>query len=207
MNPEYAELFSTPVRHRIIEKRTKRLEEYAKTINKEKLISVACNPSKSANPKRCFVNVEEQISRMGGYMLTGWIFNEYEHRHIDPEAHAIWVDRLGMKRVDITPHLHQPKRIIFLPDNRVAKKRGYTTVPGLILSNDPRIISLSRFTFLIHKLKEEKFTGFGEELAIYESEIETVRKDSGLPKDVADMILQTMMQRDHKMLKKYGEGS
>lgn len=204
MTPEYTELFRAPIRHRIIEKRTKILEEYAKTICKEQLLSIACNPSKSANLKRCFVNVEERISQMGGSMLTGWIFNEYEHYSINPEAHAIWVDRFGKKREDITPHLHQPKRILFLPDSRVAKKRGYTTAPNLILSNDPRVIAISQFTFLMDKLREEKFTEVGEEHVIFEDEVEAARQESGLPKDVTEMLVQKMMQRDFEMMKKYG---
>lgn len=88
MTPEYAKLFRTPVRHRVIKKRTKMLEEYAKTISKKHLRSISCNPSKSANLKRWLVNVEEKISQIGGFMLTGWIFNEYEHRNIHPHAHA-----------------------------------------------------------------------------------------------------------------------
>ena len=206
MNPDFQRLFRTPVVHRIIEKRTKVLEQFVASISSAKLLSVACSPSRLAARKRCFVNVEEKIIRSGGSILTGWIFNEYEGKSIEAEGHAIWVDPFGKRRLNITPHDHQPDRVLFLPDPRVALKRGFTTHPKHLLSDDPRIAAIEAFDTAIHRLREDKFIGFGEFMIIARAEFEKARDDSGLPDDVAQYLLDGILEADRVAFQKYGRG-
>ena len=206
MNPDFESLFRTPVAHRIIEKRTKVLEQFAASISSAKLISVACSPSRFATRKRCFVNVEEKIIRSGGRMITGWIFNEYEGRNIEGEAHAIWQDQWGKERIDITPHDHQPKRVLFLPDSRVALKRGYTAEPYLLLSDDHRIAAICAFDSAIQRLREDKFHEFGSEMVFTRDEIEKARDDAGLPDDVAQYLFHGYREADAEARRLYPKG-
>ena len=205
MTPEYAEIFKKPVRFRIIEKKTPILEEFAASINTEKIISVPCKPRPWAERKRCFVNVERLLELNGGRMITGWIFNEFEDRSIEAEAHAIWIDRLGKRRFDITPHDFQPARVLFLPDPKVAKKRGYTAHPRTMVSDDPRLIAIEAFDSAIQQLREDNFQGFGKELIILQHEYEEARDNSGLPDDVASFLLQKYQDSDDKSWAMYGK--
>ena len=51
-------------------------------------------------------------------------------------AHAIWITPQG-RRMDITPWPIPPdKRVLFLPDSRVAIKRGYTAGYRTVISKD-----------------------------------------------------------------------
>ena len=204
MEPEYEELFRTEVRFRIIEKRTKVLEKFAATINTNKLISVAAKAQSKAQRKRCFVNVEEMITRSGGKMITGWLFNEFENRTIEAEAHAIWMDRFGKKRVDITPHDFQPERVIFLPDSEVAKKRGYTAHPRIPLSDDPLLANVEAFDWAIQLMRQEKFDGFGKEMRFTIEEVEEARKDANLPIGVAQHIFEGYQSSDMRDWELYG---
>jgi hypothetical protein len=204
MDPEYERFFRTPVRFRIIEKRTRVLEEFAASINSNKLLSVACEPRSWADRKRCFVNVETKVARDGGRMLTGWIFNEYEHRSIEGEAHAIWEDRFGKKRIDITPHDFQPKRVLFLPDPRVAIKRGYTAHPRTLLSDDPKLVAIEAFDDAMQKLRESRFHGFGTEMVILREDYEKARDDAGLPDEVARHLFQKYCEADERAIQMYG---
>ncbi len=204
MNPQYERILKQPVRTRILEKRTKQLNEFIKTFSSETLISVACLPDKLANPKRCFVNVEEKIERMGGSMITGWIFNEYEDKCIQGEAHAIWMDKYKKKKFDITPHQFQPERVLFLPDEKVALKRGYTAAPKLILSDDPRVVAIEIFNTELEKTKEKLFSGFGKPMEISTEEIGRIISVSGLPQDVASHFLGMEEARSAYYHNKYG---
>jgi hypothetical protein len=204
MDPEYERLFKTPVRFRIIEKRTKILEDFAASINGQKMLSVPCEPRPWADRKRCFVNVDRKIERDGGRMLTGWIFNEHENRTIEGEAHAIWEDRFGKKRIDITPHDFQPRRVLFLPDPKVALKRGFTAHPRIVLSDDPRLIAIEAFDDAMQKIREEKFQGFGSMMEITIHDYEKARDLSGLPDDVAQHLFQMYCEADDRASQNYG---
>ena len=204
MNPDFEQLLSRVVRHRIIEKRTPILEKFAASINQEKLLSVACKPSHTAKPKRCFVNVEERIRKLGGRMLTGWIFHEYEEHSIETEAHAIWIDAFGRKRVDITPHEHQPERLLFLPDPRVAIKRGYTVPPKHFLTDDWRILAIAKFDDAILQLRSDKFNGFRKPIDISPEEYEQARDAAGLPDDVAMFHINKFSEMDSMFIDLYG---
>ncbi len=204
MTAEFEILFSTPVRFRIIEKRTKILEDFVTSINEEKLLSLPCKPDPRADRKRCFVNVEERIRRQGGTILTGWMFKEFEGRSIEGEAHAVWMDPFAKKRLDITPHDFQPKRILFLPDARVALKRGYTAPPKLLISDNPYLAAIEKFDSSIQKLRENKFTKFGNEMIITLDEYEMARDDAKLPDDVAMHLINKFHEADVRAWKKHG---
>ena len=138
-------------------------------------------------------------------MITGWIFNEFEHRSIEAEAHAIWIDRPGKKRFDITPHDFQPERVLFLPDPKVAAKRGYTAHPRVLLSDDPRLAAIEAFDSAIQQLREDRFQGFGKELVIMRHEYEKARDGSGLPDDVARHLLQKYQDWDEESWRLHGK--
>src|SRR4051812_7496199 len=106
MNEDY--LTRPEVRYRIIEKPTTTLEKFVAEKRLAPLKSVGCEPLPWCELKRCFVNVDEQVRRLGGKMEAGWIFGEFEDRMIESEAHAVWVDWSG-RRHDITPHRFQPE--------------------------------------------------------------------------------------------------
>ena len=188
MDSAYEHMFKTPVRFRIIEKRTGILESFISTRGLSPLLSIECKPLRDCEPKRCFKNVEMQVAKAGGRMLTGWIFNEFEKRYIQGEAHAVWISPIG-KRLDITPHEFQPKRVLFSPDEVVAVKRGFTAPPKLMLSDDPKLVSIERFDSILDKLFEEAFEGFGKYIEIAPEKLEEAERESGLPHDVAAHIL------------------
>tara|TARA_B110000196_G_scaffold312985_1_gene318980 strand:- start:1015 stop:1635 length:621 start_codon:yes stop_codon:yes gene_type:complete len=204
MTPEYEKLFKTPVAHRIVEKRTKIVEQFARSIADSSLQSIPCSPSKDAERKRCFVNVEDRISKMGGSMLTGWIFNEYQNRSISTEAHAIWVAPFGEKKLDITPHDRQPKRVLFLPDKRIEEKRGYTAGEIFLLSDDPRINAIEAFSIELDKIKDEKFIGINKAIDLLPSDLEFVMKKSGVPRDVAEYLWNLELHKNQLNFQKYG---
>ncbi len=122
-------------------------------------------------------------------MMTGWIFNEYRGRYIEGEPHAVWRSK-GGKVVDVTPHEHQPKRLLFAPDAGVALKRGYTAGPKLMLTNDPHLNAIEQFDSIMDRLFEGKFDGFGKELGIYAEEVEQAANEAGLPVDVATYLVE-----------------
>jgi hypothetical protein len=186
MNSEY-EYLLRGVEFRIIEKRTPVIERLVSGLGLS-LVSVECTPLQWCIRKRCFVNVDEQVRRAGGTLLTGWLLNEYRGRTIQGEAHGIWISKFG-KRFDITPHDFQPKRILFAPDPMVAEKRGYTAGPKLILSTDPRVIAMEQFDSSLEELFQNAFVGFGKEMAIPGRAVAEAADAVGLPHDVAKHIL------------------
>jgi len=204
MENSFKSLFQSSVRHRIIEDKTSKLVKFIGSFSKRKLVSVKCKPWIEADRKRCFVNVESRIERFGGRMVTGWIFNEYEDRYIEGEAHAIWVDRYGKKRVDITPHDHQPIKVLFLPDKRVAEKRGYTNPPKLMLTDDWRMVAIERFESIMHELREAKFQGFGKEMIITNDEYLDALDASGLPDDVGKFLIGKIQDSDDRAWSLHG---
>lgn len=203
MSPEYEALFKEPIRLRIIEKRTRLLESWVASLSLARLLSVQCVPLVGCEPKRCFVNVDRQMAKSGGSMETGWIFNEYEKRAIEAEAHAVWIDPTG-KRLDITPHEFQPKRVLFAPDSRVAEKRGYTAGPVKVLSDDPRIQSIYAFDAELNRMRESKFSGFGKEMVYEECEIAAALMVSGLPREVGKYMLQVRIDANRRAWAEYG---
>lgn len=183
MEDQYVKLFKTPVEMRIVERRTSILDALLRSIGLNEVRSVACEPQQDCLRKRCFVNVDQMIHSKGGEMITGWIFNEFRNRSIEGEPHAVWQTK-GGKTIDVTPHDFQPKRVLFAPDTAVTAKRGYTAAPRISLSNDPRIIAIEKCGTIIDRLFEERFTGFGQTIAIYAEDILSASNESGLPLEV-----------------------
>lgn len=186
--PEYAVLFRTPRQYQMIEKRTPVLENFVSSLGLPNLISVECKPLAGCERKRCFVNVDEQIKKAGGTMITGWMFEEYVGMYIQGEAHGIWQSPFG-KKTDITPHDLGPRRILFAPDPRVALKRGFTTPPKLIQSQDARIIAIEEFDTRLNRLFESAFTGFGQEMLVRQADVAAAAAEVGLPPAVAEFLL------------------
>jgi len=203
MNALYEELFKTPVQFRILEKRTKLLENWISELGLPELLSVAYKPLRHCERKRCFVNVEKTVKSSGGKALTGWIFNEFENRAIEAEAHCIWITPTN-KKWDITPHEFQPKRVLFTPDPRVATNRGYTAAPNLVLSNDSRLKAVYAFESIIDKIREERFSGFGKALIISQEEITNAAANSNLPLDVAVYLVDKLQEAGDKAWAQYG---
>jgi hypothetical protein len=75
-----------------------------------------------------------------------------------------------------------------------------------LLSDDPRIASIEAFDTAIHRLREDKFTGFGEIMIITLTEFEKARDDSGLPDDVARYLLDGILEADRVAFQKHGRG-
>jgi hypothetical protein len=192
--PDYAALFAEIVAYRVIEKRAPILESFIREQGLPKSLSIECRPLSWCGPQKCFVNVDQQIERSGGSMMTGWLFEEFENRAIIGVAHGIWISISG-RRLDITPHQAAPERIIFSEDKKVALKRGYTLPPKLILSTDPRVIAIERFETLIDKLFEDRFVKFGEYIDIHKSEGIAAALEVGLPPEVAYHLVQLRMGR------------
>lgn len=125
-------------------------------------------------------------------MITGWMFNEFENLMIASEAHAVWEHPNG-KKIDITPHRFQPQRIIFVPDPKIAAKRGYTAPFQLIFSTKPEDIAIIRFGAAVEQIKEKRFTGFGTEIEVSKTEIQKLAETHNVPFDVATAIMIEIM--------------
>ncbi len=203
MSPEYEKLFNAPpVRFRIVEKSTSALERFAKDNGLAAFKSVGCGPLNWCEPKRCFINAEEQVRQRGGTIETGWIFNELEDRVITSEAHAVWREWNG-KRHDITPHQFQPVRVLFSPDTRVALKRGYTTPYKLILSSDPRVRAIEEFDLEISRMENDLFDGFGKEVVLDNDKLQQAAVRIGLPLDVAHYMVREKCRRSLELARQH----
>ena len=200
MNEEYP--LSPEVRYRIIEKRTPLLPKFVAEKGLSPLKSVGCKPLPWCEPKRCFVNVDEQVKRAGGKMETGWIFGEFEERMIESEAHAVWMDWSG-RRHDITPHRFQPERVLFSPDPRVANVRGYTAPYKLMLTKDPKIRAIEDFDSRIDAVVAAKFGGFGVETVVTNEEVRLAAEQSGLPLEVATRMVLDRNAHDRRIAQRY----
>ncbi|MCP1540155.1 SEC-C metal-binding domain-containing protein [Methylorubrum extorquens] len=75
---------------------------------------VPVRPAPSSQVSECFPNVVAKVAQSGGRILYGWAIWMWPRVFIEAEHHAVWDD--GTDLVDITPHIHGEKRILFLPD-------------------------------------------------------------------------------------------
>jgi hypothetical protein len=180
------------IRFRNIEEKTPVLVDFLTTRSLLPILTVRCRPRPNCEAKRCFINVENQVAKEGGKMITGWIFNEFENLMIASEAHAVWEHPNG-KKIDITPHQFQPQRIIFVPDPKVAIKRGYTAPFQLILSTKPEDVAIIRFGAAVEHIKEQRFEGFGKEIEVTKTEIQKLAAIYNVPFDVATAIMMDIM--------------
>ena len=75
-------------------------------------------PAPWAALNECFNNVHRMVKQYGGSMISGWAVWQRGNMLLDAEAHAIWRAPDG-KLIDITPHIYNEKRILFLFDSSV----------------------------------------------------------------------------------------
>lgn len=202
MDPSYAELFRTPVRFRLVEKRAPRLEKFIASLGLPKFVSVECKPLPWCEPKRCFVNVERQVQRSGGAMVVGYIFGEYENRSYEGEAHAVWRPNFG-RCIDITPHHFQPERVLFTEDPGVALRRGKTAAPKLVFSEDPRVRAIEEFDSRVDRIWEQAFRGIGMEMVVPSEPIRQAALDVGLPESVAKYLTEVRVATAEHYARKY----
>jgi hypothetical protein len=71
-------------------------------------------PGEDAKVSECFYNVRSRVAKDGGEILYGWKVWEWRRVFVEAEHHAVWVSDGRM--VDVTPHIPETKRILFLPD-------------------------------------------------------------------------------------------
>ena len=204
MNPEYLAVIRTPRIGRILEKRSPLLTQLLLAHNLQEPKSVEFAPLRGCDRKRCFVNVERQAASAGGTMETGWLFWEVENTSVYTEAHAVWITPQGRRR-DITPQRFPPeRRLLFLPDPRVAAKRGITAGYKIILSTDPRVIAIEQFQTEMSRIIEDVFLGFGQQYVFPTQAIYAAAERVGLPRDMAEFFVDQKIQKNKTAEERFG---
>jgi len=204
MNPEYLAVMQTPRRVRILEERSPLLTQLLLAHNLQEPKSVEFSPLRGCDYKRCFINVEQQVKSAGGSMETGWLFWEAEHTSVYTEAHAIWITPQGRRR-DITPQQFPPeRRLLFLPDPRVAAKRGVTAGYKIILSTDPLVITIEQFQTEMGRIIEDVFPGFGQPYVFPTEAVYSAAERVGLPRDMAELFVAQKRQADKAAAERFG---
>jgi len=170
---------------RVIEKRSKLLSDFLREHGLADPKSVEYRPLSGSDMANCFRNVEAQVQRARGRMETGWVFVELVDVSIHTVAHAIWITPQG-RRMDITPWSYKPdRRVMFLPDERVAIKRGYTAGCRTVFTSDARIRAMELFDGELDKIFDEFFVGMGQYYDIPNSRFFEAAERLGLPWEVA----------------------
>ena len=174
---------------RFIEKRSKSLASFLTEHRLAEPKSVKHQPLPGCEIEQCFRNVERQVAVAGGRMETGWAFFEEFNISIHTVAHAIWVTPRG-DRMDITPFRYSPqKRILFLPDARVAAKRGYTAGSSTVFAKDPLIRSIAIFNRRLDHVFEEVHGPVGTPISIPDRTFMELAKTVGLPWLLAKILV------------------
>ena len=166
---------------RFIEKRSKLLAPFLAEHSLAEPKSVKRQPLPGCEIEQCFRNVECQVKIAGGRMETDWAFFEEFNVSIHTVAHAIWVAPRG-DRMDITPWRYSPqKRILFLPDARVAVKRGYTAGWSTVFAQEPLIRSMAQYNRGLDHLFEGVHGPVGTPFFIPDATFMELAKAVGLP--------------------------
>lgn len=183
---DFQDIRGMTVYGRTMETRSLELVQFLREHNLPEPVSVEYRPHSGCETGNCFRNVEAQVQQAKGRMQTGWAFVEYIGVSIHTVAHAIWVTRFG-KQVDITPWEFPPKhRVLFLPDNRVAAKRGYTAGCRTVFTKDERLRAMELFDDELGKIFDEYFDGMGKpSKEIPSSRFAEAAKRVGLPMEIA----------------------
>jgi hypothetical protein len=190
MNVEWEAIRKMPVQMRTLEKRSKLLSAFLLEHRLGEPKSVEHSPLLGCVQAYCFTNVEAQIARSGGRFESGWAFRETLDISMHTIAHAVWISPQG-RRMDITPWDIPPeRRILFLPDERVALKRGYTAGHRTVYSIDPRVRAAELYELELDRIYDEFYPGMGKEFEIPASRYWQAAERVGLPLDVARAVVQ-----------------
>jgi hypothetical protein len=189
MDSEWEALRKIRVEKRTLEKRSRLLLEFLHEHGLGEPKSVRYSPLVGCLQAHCFTNVEEQIKRGGGRLESGWAFRETVNISMETIAHAIWITPTG-KRMDITPWAFPPqKRILFLPDEKVAQKRGYAAGFRTVYSTEPKIRAAELYELELDRIFDEFYPGKEKEFDIPMSRFWDAAKRVGLPLDVAREVV------------------
>jgi len=191
---DFNSVIGMSIEGRILEKRSKLLTEFLREHALSEPKSVEYSPLPYCEPNNCFRNVEAQIRRAGGGGLeTGWVFMELRDISMHTIAHGIWLTPQG-RRMDITPWEFGPeRRVLFLPDERVRAKRGYTAGYRSVYSKDERIRAMQLFDGEFDKIIEGCFTRMGEYMNVPVHDIRDVAARLGLPWEIASKRVEHRM--------------
>ena len=179
-----------PNRMRVIENRSELLMDFLKEHGLAQPKSVEHRPLLGCEIEKCFANVKRQVKVAGGRIETGWSFLEEIDVSTHTVAHAIWITPQG-RRMDITPWRSSPqKRIMFLPDERVATKQGYTAGWSTVIAKDPLIRSMALFNRGLDHVFEEFHTAPECPICIPEARYKELATQVGLHWLFAKVLVQ-----------------
>ena len=98
-------------------------------------------PFQGMQINECFPNVKSVVEKLGGTTINGWAIWQWANIMVEAEAHAIWQAPDG-KFVDITPHINNETRILFLPDDQVRFNGNPIPSHRQALTNSPLVAEL-----------------------------------------------------------------
>lgn len=179
---------------RLFEKRSKLLADFLREHQLAEPKSVEYRPLVGCIISGCFRNVDEQVAKAGGRVETGWAFMEIVGVSIYTISHAIWVTAQG-KRIDITPWYDPPKkRVLFLPDERVAIKRGYISGYRTVFETDPRLRAVAFFEGELDKMIDDSYDAATKRITpIKTPQLTEIASRLGIPWEIAVEIVQTRL--------------
>lgn len=186
MTADWEALKTMHAEKRTLERRSKLLSVFLREHGLGEPKSVEYDPLPGCVRNYCFSNVERQIERShGGTLESGWTFCETSDISIHTVAHAIWITPQG-RRKDITPWTSRPeRRVLFLPDARVASKRGYAAGYCSVLSKDPQVRAAVLFEFELDRIWDHFYPSLGAEFVIPYSKVSEAAERVGIPPEVA----------------------
>jgi len=188
INQAMTSMASQPNQMRIMEQRSALLMDFLKEHGLAEPKSVKHEPLVGCEIEQCFRNVEAQVKVAGGSMETGWAFCEEIDVSIHTIAHAVWITPWG-RRMDITPWRHSPlKRILFLPDAKVAVKRGYSAGCCTVIAKDPFVRSMLLFNRGLDQVFEDFVGAPGTSIDIPEARFKDLAARVGFPWPLAQAI-------------------
>lgn len=128
-------MFETPATPKKIDRNVR---NFCFDINPDaKPVFVDVRPEPDCTVNECFHNVLLQIRRHGGSSLVGWAIWYLAERFIEAEFHCVW--QLDGELLDITPKKNRERRVLFVPDEKMAWKGKRVPNIKRALSDDPII--------------------------------------------------------------------